>query len=171
MAERLDILDESGKKIGISKTKKEAHLLGLWHQAAHVWIYNSKGEVLLQKRSMDKDSHPGLWDVSAAGHVSAGESPKKAALRELYEEIGIKAKSKDLKKIFVRKKSISYPKLNWYNNEFDYVYLFKLNKLPTKLQKEEVEAIKFVPIDIFEKELRRVKTVKNMYLMAIIILK
>ena len=73
--ELIDILDEKGNKIGVSKTRGEVHAKGLWHQAAHVWIYNSKGEILLQKRSMQKESWPGRWDISAAGHVQQGKRP------------------------------------------------------------------------------------------------
>lgn len=157
MAEELiDILDENGKKTGVSKTKKEAHANGLWHQAAHIWIYNSKGEMLLQKRSKTKDSHPGMWDISVAGHFTAGDTPDMAAMREILEEMGIKVNPEDLKKVMVRKVSKDYDHLNWHNREFDHVYLFKLD-LPApklKLQLEELEDIKFISLDKLEGELK-----------------
>ena len=151
--EQIDVLDENGNKLGVVKTRAEVHANGLWHQAAHVWIFNSKGEILLQKRSMQKESWPGLWDTSAAGHLSAGDTPKEAAIRELREELGIMAKSKDLKLIMVEKISI-VPKRGYYNNEFEYVYLLHWDELPKKLQSEEVESVAFVPLNIFEKELK-----------------
>ncbi len=161
MAEEfIDVLDEKGNETGISKTRKEVHAKGLWHKAAHVWIYNSKGEVLLQKRSMQKESWPGRWDVSAAGHLSAGETPEQAALKELFEELGVKAKSKGIKQVMMRKSS-SNPKPGYYNNEFDYVYICKLDELPENLQKEEVEYVEFLPLSKFEEELKNPQTTKN----------
>ncbi|MDE1870981.1 MAG: NUDIX domain-containing protein [Candidatus Micrarchaeota archaeon] len=151
--ERIDVLDESGRKTGATKTKKEAHKRGLWHGASHIWIYNTKGKILLQKRSMEKDSWPGKWDVSAAGHISAGETPKKAALRELKEEVGISAKPTDLKRIIVSKDCVKL-RDNYDNKEFQSVYLYKLSKIPKELQKEEVEAVKFVPLSELERELK-----------------
>ena len=155
-AELVDILDENGNVTGISKSILEVHQNGLWHQTAHIWVFNSKGEVLLQKRAKKKVSYPGLWDISAAGHTSKGEHPDKTAIRELYEEINIRANSENLKKIEVRKISMNIPEKDYYNNEFDHIYLYKFNydisKL--KLQESEVSHIKFMPIDEFELEIK-----------------
>jgi isopentenyldiphosphate isomerase len=158
--EFVDILNEKGKKTGVRKTREHAHVKGLWHRAAQVWVYNSKGELLLQKRSMQVLTKPGLWDISAAGHVSAGETPKQSALRELYEEIGIKADPKDLKRVLI-KRYIGSPKRGYLDKEFDYVYIFKHDLLPKNLQKEEVAAVRFVPMARFEKELRDPTTAKG----------
>lgn len=100
--ELFDVLDKNGNKTGIQKTKKELHEQGLWHQAVHVWIFNSKGEMLLQKRAKDKDYWPDLWDISAAGHISAGETPEQAVIREIGEETGIKVSLSQLKKIEIK---------------------------------------------------------------------
>lgn len=59
------------------------------HRACHMLLFNSSGEVFLQKRSMSKDKSPGLWDFSAAGHVDAAESYLDCAVRELEEELGL----------------------------------------------------------------------------------
>jgi isopentenyldiphosphate isomerase len=59
--ELLDIVDEDNKLLGIKKSKVEAHEKGLWHRNAHIWIYNSKGEVLLQLRAKDKIFLPNMW--------------------------------------------------------------------------------------------------------------
>ena len=161
MAEELvDIVDENGNKTGVVKTRKEVHEKGLWHQTVDVWIYNSKGEVLLQKRSMGKESWPGMWDVSSSGHIPAGETPERAALRETLEELGIKVNPKDLKQLFVEK-GISSPKAGRYHNHIAYVYLLKHEDLPRNLQKEEVESVVFIPLDAFEKELQNPKTAKR----------
>ncbi len=157
--ELVDILDENGKEVDIIKTKSEAHSQGLWHGAIHIWIYNSKGEILLQKRSMAKSTMPGLWDISVAGHLSAGERPKNAALRELHEELGVRAKPEELKEVASLRVDFSDSKQNYHNKEFVHIYLYKLDSLPSKLQEEEVAEVKFVTIDKFEKELADPKTV------------
>jgi len=161
--ELADVLDENGNTTGISKPMLEIHRDGLWHQTSHIWVFNFKGEILLQKRAKKKMSHPDLWDISAAGHISKGEHPNEAAIRELHEEIGIRVNSGKLKKIEVRKVSINIPEENYYNNEFDHIYLYKfdhdISKL--KLQKSEVSHIKSMPIDEFELEIKNTKLYKK----------
>jgi isopentenyldiphosphate isomerase len=71
------------------RPRGEVHRLGLLHRAVHILVFNSRGQVFLQKRSMKKDRQPGLWDSSASGHVDSGEDYDAAAMRELREEIGL----------------------------------------------------------------------------------
>lgn len=160
--EDLDILDSKGNKTGKVRLKSDAHKLGLWHTGVHIWVYNSKGEVLLQKRSMEKENFPGYWDISAAGHVSAGEKPIDAALRELHEELGVRASSKDLKKVFVVKETSDYT-ANYHNREFAVVYIIKLDVSPNKLklQKEEVVAVEFLSLKQFGKNLKNKRFAKR----------
>jgi isopentenyldiphosphate isomerase len=77
----------------------EVHRLGLKHRATHVLVFNARGEIFLQKRSMQKDRQPGLWDSSASGHVNAGEDYDACAVRELREEIGL-AVAQPLERLF-----------------------------------------------------------------------
>jgi isopentenyl-diphosphate Delta-isomerase len=70
-------------------TRREVHATGLWHRAVHVLVFDASGRVFLQKRSMNKDLSPGLWDSSCSGHLDAGEEYDAAAIRELGEEIGV----------------------------------------------------------------------------------
>ena len=86
--ELLDVVDENDRVIGV-KTRSEIHALGLMHRAVHILVFNSIGELFIQKRSMSKDNNPGLWDSSAAGHVDSGEDYYDCAVRELDEELGI----------------------------------------------------------------------------------
>ena len=65
------------------------HRLRLKHRATHVLVFNSRGDVFLQKRSMKKDRQPGVWDSSASGHVDTGEDYDTTAVRELREELGL----------------------------------------------------------------------------------
>ncbi|MDR1008952.1 MAG: NUDIX domain-containing protein [Rickettsiales bacterium] len=87
--EYISILDEDGIPTGKIKTRDEVHRDGDWHEAAIVAIINQKNHVLLQKRSMTKEKYPGLWDISLASHISAGEDALSTIMRENNEEIGL----------------------------------------------------------------------------------
>jgi isopentenyldiphosphate isomerase len=87
--EIFDVVNERDEVVGC-ETRSEVHRLGLMHRAVHVLVFNSRGEVFLQKRSMKKDRQPGVWDSSASGHVDAGENYDACALRELSEELCLK---------------------------------------------------------------------------------
>lgn len=82
------VVDENDEVIDF-RPRSEVHRLGLRHRAVHILVFNGRGEVLLQKRSMTKECCPGLWDSSAAGHVDCGESYDDCAHRELKEELGL----------------------------------------------------------------------------------
>ncbi len=86
--ELFDVVDEDDQVID-QKTRAEVHAEGLIHRAVHVFVIGKKGQLLLQKRSLLKDVHPGDWDSSVAGHVDAGETYEQAVVRELEEEMGI----------------------------------------------------------------------------------
>jgi isopentenyldiphosphate isomerase len=86
--EIFDVVNERDEVIG-RQSRREVHRLGLRHRAAHVLVFNARGQIFLQKRSLTKDRQPGLWDSSASGHVAAGEEYDAAAWRELGEEIGL----------------------------------------------------------------------------------
>jgi len=87
--ELLDVVDENDNIIAV-KTRGEIHAECLMHRAVHILVFNSAGELFLQKRSLSKDEQPGKWDSSAAGHVDSGESYDDCARREIEEELGIK---------------------------------------------------------------------------------
>ncbi len=85
--EQIDVLDAEGMPTGEVLTNSEIHARNLWHGVAHVWIYNRKGQILLQQRHKDVKWAAGCWDLTAGGHISAGESPEQAAIRETKEEL------------------------------------------------------------------------------------
>lgn len=87
-AEVFDVVDEQDQVVS-QATRGEVHAKGLLHRAVHVFAVNRKGEILLQRRSLLKDNHPGVWDSSVSGHLDAGEDYEIAAVRELEEEMGI----------------------------------------------------------------------------------
>ena len=98
--ECLDVVTEDGHPTGEIISRDEAHKNGILHRTAHVWVIRPKYggyDILLQKRSEEKESFPGMYDTSSAGHIPAGDEPLVSALRELAEELGITAAPKELK--------------------------------------------------------------------------
>lgn len=93
--EMYDVVDSLDRVIGTA-TRREIHQKGLLHRSVHILVFNSKGELYLQKRSLNKDENPGYWDTSAAGHVNAGEDYMTSAHRELEEELGIRAELQEI---------------------------------------------------------------------------
>jgi 16S rRNA (adenine1518-N6/adenine1519-N6)-dimethyltransferase len=88
-AEIFDVVDENDQVTG-QATRGEVHARRLLHRAVHVFVFNKRGDLLLQQRSMFKDAHPGVWDSSVSGHLDAGETYQAAAVRELAEEMDIR---------------------------------------------------------------------------------
>lgn len=86
--EIFDVVNERDEVIGRER-RSEVHRTGLKHRAVHVLIFNAKGEVFLQRRSMSKDTHPGVWDSSSSGHLDCGEDYDHCAVREVGEELGV----------------------------------------------------------------------------------
>ena len=146
--EYIDIFDENNNPIGEIKEKTKAHDEGNFHRTAHIWIINDKNELLLQKRSATKKTHPNCWDISGAGHIRTNESVIDGAIRELKEELGVEAKDKELQYIATIK-STKNPK----NLEFQYVYLLRCNKKIEEyiFEDNEVSEVKYVHFEELEK--------------------
>lgn len=97
--ELLDIVDENGCPTGETVERETAHREGIRHRTAHVWLMRegkNGTEVLLQKRSKNKDSYPGCYDISSAGHIPAGVDFVPSAIRELREELGLLVEAEEL---------------------------------------------------------------------------
>lgn len=86
--ELFDVVDQNDNVTG-QETRDVVHQQNLLHRAVHLFVFNKRKELFLQKRSRLKDKHPGVWDSSAAGHLDAGEGYLETAVRELEEELGI----------------------------------------------------------------------------------
>jgi isopentenyldiphosphate isomerase len=141
--ELLDILDESGRPTGEILAKSEAHRLGLWHRCFHCWICGSDAAgpyLLLQRRAAAKDTWPGYLDITAAGHLSAGEKTLDG-LREIEEELGLQVDPERLIPLGTVKIEQQLPA--GYDRELHEVFLLRDDTSPEKLrlQKEEVDSI------------------------------
>jgi isopentenyldiphosphate isomerase len=150
----IDVLDKNGNKTGKIVELDEVHRIGYWHRGIDVWILNSKGELLVQKRSAKKKSNPNLWAVaSVAGHVDAGEDSLIAALREIEEEIGVNLNGEDLIKIYSYTEQLVLNNGKFIDNEFDESFLVEKDLLLNDLvlQEEEVSDVKYVWFEDLEK--------------------
>ena len=146
MEEILDIYTRDGKYLG-TKEKSICHSPnpGFYHKAVWIWIINDNGEILVQKRAACKKNHPTKWDMPSAGHVVAGERIIDGAIRETYEELGIKTKEEDYKFMFEYIYDSHY--------ELAQVYLLKLNLSidDFKLRETEVAEVKWLNYEEFKK--------------------
>ena len=86
--ELLEVFDARGRGTGVAKSRAAIHIDGDWHQAFHCWIVRFGTQVVLQRRSLQKDTFAGCWDASAAGHWRFGETAEQAS-REVFEELGL----------------------------------------------------------------------------------
>ena len=130
LEELLDVVDENDVVVGV-ETRGRIHALGLMHRAVHILLFNSAGEVFLQKRSMSKDEMPGYWDTSAAGHVDRGETYLNCAHREIEEELGIRADG-DFEFLFKLPPTVN----TGYEHAMVYRYLFDG---PLQLDPDEID--------------------------------
>ena len=173
--ELLDIIEEDGSKTGIVRERNVAHRYGSMHATVHMWVMRRKEknaadaagksssygisandpagewEVLLQKRSANKDSNPGCYDISSAGHISAGNKPLPSAVREIGEELGIRAVPEDFLYVGTRikKSNKEFYGKPFIDNQLSYIYLYKgsVDTDLITLQEEEVESVEWMALD------------------------
>lgn len=111
--EILEIVNEKGEVLGLAPRSEIHGNPSLIHRVVHVLVFNERGELFLQKRSMKKDVAPGRWDTSVGGHVEPGESLADAARREMQEELGVPSEPEFL---------YSYIHSNLYETEMVYTF-------------------------------------------------
>ena len=150
--ELLDILDESGRPTGEILAKSEVHRLGLWHRCFHCWICGSDAAgpyLLLQRRAATKDTWPGYLDITAAGHLSAGEETLDG-LREIEEELGLQVNPERLVSLGTIRIEQQLPA--GYDREIHEVFLLADDTPPERLslQEEEVESVYRLALDDVE---------------------
>lgn len=88
--EHFDVCTPEGIPEGRLVPRSQAHREGLWHRSCHLWLADpGRHSLLLQRRHPGKQTDPGRWDIAVAGHVSAGQTPLQALVREAWEELGL----------------------------------------------------------------------------------
>lgn len=145
--ERVVLIDENDCELGTME-KMEAHQKALLHRAISVFIINSKGEWLLQRRAMHKYHSSGLWSNSACTHPRPGESYLEAAHRRLKEEMGMESELKDLFNFIYNEKLDN----ELTEHELDHVFVGYSDEIPN-LNPEEVCDYKYIAFDDLSKDI------------------
>lgn len=157
--ELFDICDKDGRLLGRTRERTLVHRYGDWHRTVHVWIVRKKEEqdggsayeILLQKRSHNKDAFPDCYDISSAGHMTSGEEFAASAVRELQEELGVYAKEEELVFLGYHRAEVEtefYGK-PFVNREYSAVYLLERD-IPLNdflLQEEEVSEVVYMDLE------------------------
>lgn len=158
MSEILDIVDEDGNPTGQTVDRSLAHTEGIRHRTSHVWLIRrrcDRWQLLLQKRSDEKDSFPGCWDISSAGHIPAGSGFEESAVRELHEELGVLIDKErlvpcGLRHVEFRRTFYGKP---FHDNQVSRVFLLQLDLEEDDflLQKEEISEVRWMDFrDVYE---------------------
>lgn len=152
--EYLDIVDRNGIPTGRIVEREKAHAEGVMHRTSHVWLlrnHDNHIEILLQKRCDSKESFPGCYDISSAGHIPAGVDFAPSAVRELKEELGIEVTENEL--VFCGDRTIIWDD-EFYGKPFhdrQYSRVFALwcdlEEPEFNLQEEEVSSVLWMELD------------------------
>lgn len=147
--ELFDILDRHGTPLGMIKPRGRVHRDGDWHATVHVWIVTPARDILLQKRSETTETWPGAWDISAAGHLRAGDDAIGAAIREVREELGLRLDPRHLHHLGRLSRRNRYPAL--IDNEITDIYcaVLDIDASRPRIDPVEVAAIRFVTVGDF----------------------
>jgi isopentenyl-diphosphate delta-isomerase len=145
--EKVILVDKNDKQVGLMP-KLEAHKKGVLHRAFSIFIFNSKYELLLQKRASSKYHSGGLWTNTCCSHPREGEDILDAANRRLDEEMGIKT---SLRKVydFIYKAELDNQLTE---HEFDHVFYGVCDRDP-KLNKDEAEDFKWVDMETLNNDI------------------
>lgn len=149
MGEMIDVFDGNYTHIGVFE-RNAAHRQGLWHQTCHFWIVRSDDTgqyMLLQLRSKEKRNYPDMLDITAAGHLLAGETPNEG-VRELQEEIGLNIEDLETLKYLGIKHDVMDEPNGVRNREFAHIYLAREDRKieQYQLQESEVSGLVQVPL-------------------------
>ena len=130
--EILDVVDETGAPTGETVERAEAHREGVRHRTAHVWIArnrNGRIQLLLQKRCMQKDSFPGCYDISSAGHIPAGEESDLIYCGQVHKDV-----------------DSEFHRQPFHDHQISNVYLLWLDREAEEfeLQTEEIESVRWM---------------------------
>lgn len=150
MPDLIDVLSDSGLRTGEILPRTEIHRLGKYHRAIHLYIFNSKNEVFLQRRAFTVDHFPGLFGISVTGHIKAGEFSSDCVRREVEEELGINSFQLRFDFLF---SFFQEAILNetYIDRQFNDVYITHADIKPEIIQfdRSEVSEVKFVSFESF----------------------
>lgn len=165
ISEFLPLLDEHANMTPYFVDRDFAHTHGKFHPTAHIWVLKLHPvRILLQQRAFTKDSYPGQWDMSAAGHVVYKDTIQNTAIRELQEELNIHAKPDDLQLLgsFVHHTIGTFHGKPWNDREYVHVFLYIANEDFTPCwQKEEIETCRWITPDELQAMLHATKNAPN----------
>lgn len=147
--EKIILVDETDSEIGTME-KMEAHLKGVLHRAFSVMLFNSNGELLLQKRAKNKYHSGGLWTNTCCSHPLPEETMEDATRRRLKQEMGIDLQPTFAFK-FIYKTDLDQ---NLIEHEYDHVFIGTYDGIP-EVNKNEVEAWKFMDLNSLRKDMKR----------------
>ncbi len=150
--EMVDVVDENNEVVGKS-SRKEAHVRGHIHRALSVLILNSKGQILLQKRSANKSVHPLAWDLSTSEHLLSGESYEEAGVRSVKEELGVEASVITATEATLQRREYQVGGKTVYENEI-VLMLRAEHEGPFKVDPAEVHSAEFFTVEEIEKKIR-----------------
>ena len=136
--ERLEIVNHRGEVIGHAPRSEVHGNPSMMHRVVHVLVINGKGDLLLQKRSQNKDVAPGKWDTSVGGHVAMGEDLLSSSRREMYEELGVRGHEPEY--------LYSYTHSNEYETELVATYRCLIEG-DFSFDREEIDEIRFWNFD------------------------
>lgn len=138
--EYLDIYDGNKRKTGRKIRRGDKLHSGEHCLVTHLCIFNSKGELLIQRRSLEKDRYPGYWDVSAGGFVQSSESAEKAVIREVREELGL----------CIEPSELSFILCEPFSSVFDDFFFARLDLDPSTLNIDprELVDVKYAPAEL-----------------------
>ena len=175
--ELLDIVDEKGIPTGKTVEREYAHEHGILHRTSHVWIFRKKNDqyqVLLQRRSKNKDSYPDCYDISSAGHIPSGFDYVESAIRELKEELGIDAKEEELQ--YCGTRTIVMDSKFWNKEYHDrqisniYILMKDIESKDLTLQQEEVSEVIWMDFDECVKNVKKNRVPHCIYMEELSIL-
>lgn len=143
MSELVDIRDERGRLTGETMARIQAHRSEALHGVALVWVYNSAGQILLQRRAAHLNAFPEKLDVTVSGHLTAGDDPLAAAVRETREELGLVVDPSDLvlAEELIDVFPLAYGKQH---HEYDYIFVLKKDVETDKLKLQAAEVLDVV---------------------------
>ncbi len=147
--EHVILVDEHDNAIGTME-KMEAHQKGLLHRAFSILVFNSKGQLLLQKRSWKKYHSGGLWTNTCCSHPLPNETMAEATRRKLIQEMGIDVETEFSHK-FMYRTGLDNHLIEY---EYDHVYIGRYDEDPT-VNQDEVEDWKFVSLDVLRADIKK----------------